>query len=98
MRYGTRTARMHEYEHDIEREEVPVVTLLIPFLARQQGISGDQAHIGSSAAFSILSYIFLYIPMAFPSPDGGIFLSFRPMILADLRRWMGASVLGHSSS
>jgi len=37
---------MHEYEYDIEREEIPAATLLIPFLARQQGISSDQAHMG----------------------------------------------------
>jgi len=57
---------MHEYEYDIEREEILAATLLIPFLARQQGISSDQAHMGSFAAFSILSYIFYTYPRRFP--------------------------------
>jgi hypothetical protein len=56
---------MHEYEYDIEREEIPAATLLVPFLARQQGISSEQAHMGSFAAFSILSFIFYTYPRRF---------------------------------
>ena len=71
-------ARMHEYEYDIEREEVLAATLLIPLLARQQGISGDQAHMGSSATFSILSYIFYTYPWRFPHLIVAYFSPFGP--------------------